>query len=138
MHRARVLVVDDDPDFLDVARSILESGVPPFEVHTVETGAAAIARLSRDDRRTRPALVLLDFHLPDLDAPAVLEAWRREGVLRDLPVLVLSQADWPGDAERVLAAGATAFRVKPSDPDVLRELLLDFWRSHDPVRPADR
>lgn len=131
--RPGVLVVDDSPEFLDVARRILQASSPAFEVYAVETGADAVAFLAgcAHCRGTvRPSFVLLDFHLPDMKAPAVLETCRRAGTLDGLPVLVLSQADWSGDEARVLAAGAEGFRVKPSQPHALRELVLDFWRTH--------
>jgi len=131
--RTGVLVVDDSPDFLDVVRRVLEASRPSFEVYTVENGSDAIAFLvgcAHCHGTVRPSFVLLDFHLPDMKAPAVLERWRRAGLLDGMPVLVLSQADWTGDETRVLAAGAGGFRVKPSQPQALRELVIDFWRTH--------
>lgn len=126
-----VLVVDDNPDFLRVAQAVLEEGGAPFEVHTVQTGMDALTFL---DRRgpfagaPRPRFVVLDFHLPDMDAPAVLQALGVRPHLRDIPVLVLSQADWMEDERAVRAAGARQFLVKPSRVRVLRAIMLEFWK----------
>ena len=125
-----ILVVDDNVGFLRVVRSILES---IFTVHTVENGTDALAFLERRPPfadAPRPAFVVLDFHLPDMIAPAVLARLRDDAALRAIPVLVLSQADWDEDEAAARAAGARAFRVKPSRVDALREAVVQFWRQH--------
>ena len=125
-----ILVVDDNVGFLRVVRSILES---IFTVHTVENGTDALAFLERRPPfadAPRPAFVVLDFHLPDMIAPAVLARLRDDAALRAIPVLVLSQADWDEDEAAARAAGARAFRVKPSRVDALREAVVQFWREH--------
>lgn len=126
-----VLVVDDNPDFLRVAQAVLEEREVPFEVYTVQTGTAALAFLNRRGRFAdvpRPRFVVLDFHLPDMDAPAVLQALGACPQLRDIPVLVLSQADWTEDEQAVRAAGARQFLVKPSRVRPLRAIMLEFWK----------
>jgi len=74
--------------------------------------------------------VVLDFHLPDMDAPAVLGRLRNDSGLRAIPVLVLSQADWAEDEAAARAAGAREFRVKPSRVMALRETVLEFWKAY--------
>ena len=140
MTAATVLVVDDNEDFLRVARAILGDA---FTVHTVESGAEALAFLERRhpfDDAPRPAFVVLDFHLPDMNAPAVLDRIGADDDLRAIPVLVLSQADWEEDRAAARAAGARQFRVKPSRVQALRDAVLAFWRehAHAGVGPADR
>ena len=133
-----VLVVDDNQGFLRAARAVLGDA---FRVHTVESGRAAVAFLERRPpfaEAPRPAFVILDFHLPDMDAPAVLDALRAHDGLARTPVLVLSQADWEEDARAARAAGARAFRVKPSRVRTLRDVVVDFWEEHGGPRPADR
>ncbi len=128
-----VLVIDDNAGFLRVARAALEGARPPFAVHTVQTGTDAIAFLERRPPFTdapRPAFVVLDFHLPDLDAPAILRRLTTDVTLREIPVLVLSQADWEEDERAARAAGARAFRVKPGRLQALRETMIAFWKEH--------
>jgi two-component system response regulator len=128
-----VLVVDDNVGFLRIARSILEEREPGFDVHTVESGSDALAFLERRPPFTdapRPAFIVLDFNLPDLNAPAVLARLGGDASLRDIPVMVLSQADWDEDKAAAIAAGARQFRVKPSRVRGLREAILNFWREH--------
>src|SRR5215471_4034425 len=125
-----VLVVDDNPGFLRVARAILEDA---FSVHTVENGEEALAFLERRApfaEAPRPAFVVLDFHLPDMNAPAVLAHLAADAGLRTIPVLVLSQADWEEDAAAARDAGARAFQVKPSRVHALRDTVVAFWEEH--------
>ena len=134
-----VLVVDDNQGFLRAARAVLEEA---FAVHTVENGTDALAFLERRPPfpdAPRPAFVVLDFHLPDMSAPAILGRLAESATLRAIPVLVLSQADWDEDESAARAAGARAFRVKPSRVQALREAVIDFWKEHgdagaDPAR----
>jgi CheY-like chemotaxis protein len=65
-----------------------------------------------------------------MQAPTLLARLRADPATAALPVLVLSQAGWPEDARAALAAGASAFVVKPSRAGVLRSVLVDFWRCH--------
>jgi len=128
-----VLIVDDNAAFARSARAIIEEIHPAFRVHTVETARDALAFLNCHPPFTaapRPAFVLLDYHLPDEDAPAVLERLRANPDLANLPVLVLSQADWEVDEAAATLAGATQFQVKPSRVGPLRELVGTFWREH--------
>ncbi len=138
-----VLVVDDNPGFLRVVRSVFSQGASPFTLHTVETGREALAFLERRPPfgdAPRPAFVVLDFRLPDMNAPAVLERLAAHDNLRDIPVLVLSQAGWEHDAAAAAAAGATVFRVKPSGVRALQDLVVGFWKehAHGGVDSADR
>jgi len=79
-------------------------------------------------RRIRPDLILLDiFFPPDVsgsgnswDAFAIVEWFRRMGVIEDTPVIVISGAETGQFRERCLAGGMAAFFSKPVNP---RELL---------------
>jgi len=137
-----VLVVDDNVGFLRVVQAILEDGEPTFRVHTVQSARDALAFLERRPPFTaapRPAFVVLDYHLPDLNAPDVLRQVRSHADLHLLPILVLSQADWEEDETAARAAGASEFRVKPSRVRALREAVVTFWkeRAHGGDGPAD-
>jgi two-component system response regulator len=127
---ATVLVVDDNQGFLRAARRILADA---FAVHTAENGGDALAFLERRGPHgdaPRPAFVVLDFHLPDMNAPALLALLAGDDGLRAIPVLVLSQADWEEDEAAARAAGARAFQVKPSRVGARRGAVLTVWKVH--------
>jgi CheY-like chemotaxis protein len=125
-----VLVVDDNADFLRVAQAVLETGTPSFAVSAVRSGVEAISFLLRRapfEQAARPSFVVLDFRLPDIDAPAVLDTLKGQLGMPRTPVLVLSQARWEADERAVMQADATRFCVKPSSVRALRELFADFY-----------
>lgn len=122
-----VLVVDDDADFVDLARSILEQASPPLDVHVVTTGEQALSFLEHRHPFAdlpSPRFVVLDMRLPDMTAVDVLERGRHR--LQGIPILVVTQALWQSDASAARNAGASAVHQKPGKLALLRRLLLDF------------
>jgi CheY-like chemotaxis protein/two-component sensor histidine kinase len=116
---ATVLYIEDNPANVTLVQRVLSRRE---EVHLVVApdGAAGL-RLMEE---LRPALVLLDVHLPALSGDEVLAALRghSDPVLRRTPVVVVT-ADVSGGAERRLrAAGADAFVAKPID---VKQLLAE-------------
>jgi DNA-binding response OmpR family regulator len=104
-----ILIVDDDPDLVNLARRWLER-----EGHVVDhvgTGPAALSALALDPL---PDLVLLDIMLPRIDGFALLKQIRSSERLQRLPVIVVSGfADRHEDIARAMALGATDYIVKP-------------------------
>ena len=128
-----ILVVDDNESFLRVVRTILEDDGSPFAMLAARSGTEALAVLDRCPPfgdLPRPALIVLDFHLPDMNAPAVLTEIGRRAEHRSIPVLVLSQAEWDEDAAAALAAGAARFTMKPARVDDLRHAIVGFWKEY--------
>lgn len=88
----RILVVDDDPEFLQLLSRMLCACDGTLQVVTVSGGEEALAEL----HKTRPDLLLLDIVMPGMDGWQVLEAMQREEQLRDIPTFFLSAQD-PGE-----------------------------------------
>ena len=104
-----ILIVDDDPDLVNLARRWLER--ESHVVDSVGTGTAALKALALDPL---PNLVLLDIMLPRIDGFTLLKHIRSSERLRDLPVIVVSGvADRKEDIERAMALGANDYIVKP-------------------------
>jgi signal transduction histidine kinase/CheY-like chemotaxis protein len=66
-------------------------------------------------RQHRPAVVLLDLHLPDIGGDEVLRLLRDDPETRGIPVVVISADASAGQIERMLAGGARAYLTKPLD-----------------------
>ncbi|MBI2939627.1 MAG: response regulator [Chloroflexi bacterium] len=81
-----VLVVDDDPEMLRLITRMVRAIASVRRVLTASGGAEALRVLLED----RPDLVVLDLLMPEVDGYQVLEAMRRDVVLRDIPVVVVS------------------------------------------------
>jgi CheY-like chemotaxis protein len=66
-------------------------------------------------RTHKPALILLDINLPDMDGYAVMQCLREHEATRAIPVLAISANAMPKDIERSKAAGFAAYLTKPLD-----------------------
>lgn len=104
--RPLVLVVDDDDDIADSIGDVLRGG--GYDVEQVGDGSAALAAAAR----ARPALVLLDWRLPNQPAGSALVRKLRDTV-GHVPVVVLS-AD-PQSLQEARAAQVSDYLPKPFD-----------------------
>ena len=125
----RVLLVDDSPVNLLVARTMLERC--GLHVVPAEHGREALDLL----RAQRFDLVLMDCHMPELDGYAATTAWRQEEARRLLPrtpVVALTASTVDDDQARCLASGMDGHLVKPFEMDEL----LDVVTQHLAAPPA--
>ncbi len=81
-----ILVVDDDPDILELHTRIVQTALPNCRVRQASSGRAALDAM----RREPPALVLLDLMMPELDGMGVIAAMQENEKLRGIPVIVLT------------------------------------------------
>jgi CheY-like chemotaxis protein len=79
-----VLVVEDDPSVRGLLETLLNS--EGYEVRTASDGVAGLGQVST----RRPALVLLDVMMPDLDGLRVLDEMAADPALADIPVIVVT------------------------------------------------
>jgi CheY-like chemotaxis protein len=102
--RPTVLVVDDDPDFLEVAKLVLSRiGANPLIAPGGREALEIIQGPARYD------LVLLDLMMPVVDGFQVLEALRASPERPIVPILVISAMMDPGTPRRVRELGADEF-----------------------------
>lgn len=108
--RARILIVDDQPDNLLVLEDLLADR---YQVVTAGSGREALEIMAGPDL---PDLVLLDVLMPAPDGFEVCRHIRARVESRDIPVIFLTGLDGVGDEERGLALGADDFIRKPFVP----------------------
>ena len=117
-HRGRrVLLVDDEPINLEVARTVLDQS--GLAVDTAEDGIEAVERA----RQTPYAVILMDMQMPRLDG---LEATRQIRALpghHATPILAMTANAFNEDKLRCFDAGMNDFLVKPFNPDQLFKTL---------------
>jgi two-component system OmpR family response regulator len=101
----RVLVVDDEPNIVDVISMALR--YQGFEVDSAATGADAIAAVAA----RRPQLIVLDVMLPDFDGFEV--ARRLAGAHVDVPIIFLTARDSTEDKIHGLTLGGDDYITKP-------------------------
>ena len=105
-----ILVVDDDAKIVRLVRAYLERD--GFMVVTAADGPAALDAIERH----RPALVVLDLMLPELDGRAVIRAVRRDDEAAATPILILSARGSTIDRIAGLEDGADDYLPKPFSP----------------------
>jgi two-component system phosphate regulon response regulator PhoB len=115
MPSLRILLVDDEPDILELVRFHLEQ--EGYAVETAATGSAALDSL----RRGPPDLAVLDVMLPDLSGTEVLRVLRAQPETRQLPVILLTARTEEVDRVVGFELGADDYVPKPFSP---RELVL--------------
>jgi len=102
-----VLVVEDNERSLKLACDVLRlRGYAPLEART---GAEAVALATEH----RPALVLMDIQLPDMDGVAALGELRANPDTADIPVVAVTALAMKGDRERLLEQGFDGYLAKP-------------------------
>lgn len=104
VERARILVVDDDPDILSVVRrGLIYEG---YDVETAADGAEALAKA----RDREPDLVILDIMMPEIDG---IEVSKRLRDASDVPILMLTAKGTVPDKVEGFESGADDYLVKP-------------------------
>ncbi len=107
----RILVVDDEPNIVDLARMYLEK--EGYRVESASDGAKALEQIESRE----PALIVLDLMLPELDG---FEVCRRTRARSDVPIIMLTARDEDVDKIVGLELGADDYLTKPFNP---RELV---------------
>ncbi|HVO11961.1 MAG TPA: response regulator transcription factor [Vicinamibacteria bacterium] len=121
----RALVVEDDPDIVELIRHYLVA--EGFFVDTVDEGQRALERL----RGGAFHAVVLDLQLPGLDGLSVCAEIRRDPRLRALPVIMLTARGDESDRIVGLEVGADDYVVKPFSPKELMARLRAVLRRLD-------
>lgn len=102
-----VLIVDDDPDNLEVASSILTW--QKATVHTAQGGQEGLALLEN----IQPTLILLDLSMPHLDGWAMIEQIRSNPRIAQTPVIALTAHALADDRFRIQSSGFDGYIIKP-------------------------
>jgi len=107
---SKILLVDDDRTTVKLLQTLLE--LDGFVISTSSTGGAVMGMVNDDT----PDVILMDYHLSDMDGVDVLRDLRASDEFATLPIVMTSGLDVE---EEVMEAGANAFLVKPFEPDEL-------------------
>ena len=126
--KPKILVVDDEPDALEVLSfKLKESGYTPI---FAKDGTRAIAA-ARDER---PALIVLDLMLPEVDGLEVCKILRRDPATAMIPIIMLTARAAEMDRVLGLELGADDYVTKPFSP---RELVLRIKKLLARAKAAD-
>lgn len=125
-----ILVVDDDPKIVALVRAYLVNA--GYEVVTAHDGHQALEAVAA----RRPALVVLDLMLPELDG---MEVTRRLRETSDVPIVMLTARGATADRVRGLRQGADDYLAKPFAPsELVARVETVLRRAPEPAVPERR
>jgi two-component system, chemotaxis family, chemotaxis protein CheY len=124
----RILIIEDDEPLCWLLDKIL---TVKYEPVIMKNGLEALSWLSDGNL---PNLIISDINMPALDGLELLENVRSSGILRDIPVIMLSASDEPEKRRKCLALGASNYLIKPFEPQLLiEEIENTFKRLENPL-----
>jgi CheY-like chemotaxis protein len=123
--QGRLLVVDDDPQVVDLVRQLLES--ESYEVMAAADGQEALAAIARQ----RPDIILLDLLMPRMDGFAVIEHLQQEPQYRQIPVIVLTAKTLTPKEESMLEQSVrSVIQKRGLDRDTLLQELRGLLQTY--------
>lgn len=132
MARTRILIVDDEPDILELVQYNLSKA--QYDVAGVASGEEALEQV----HTTPPDLVVLDLMLPGVDGFEVCKALKQDARTGTIPIVMLTARGEEADIVAGLELGADDYLTKPFSPRILLARIRAVLRRHHttPV-PAD-
>ena len=115
MANETILIVEDNEKNRRLLRDVLQfKGYRILESETAEEGI----RIAHADK---PALILMDFHLPGMNGIQALEALRADAATRAIPVIAVTASAMTEDRQKIVAAGFDGLQTKPINVKVFLE-----------------
>ncbi len=123
-----ILIVDDEPNIIELARLYLER--EGFKVEGVSTGKDALTR----QETGKPDLIILDLMLPDIDG---FDVCRRIRAKSNVPILMLTARKEDMDKIIGLELGADDYLTKPFNPrELVARVKAILRRNQSPIKPS--
>ncbi len=128
-----ILLVEDDPEDVEITRRAFERGRVLNALHVVHDGEEALAFLRRQGPHARapaprPGLILLDLNLPRLDGREVLRTLKADAELKRIPVVVLTTSADEADVLGCYELGANTYITKPVQYGKFLEAVVTIGR----------
>ncbi len=131
----KILMVEDNPDDVDLTIEALKDGKIRNEMYVVNNGVDAIAFLRKEgeyERVPRPDVMLLDLNLPKKNGREVLAEIKSDPDLTMIPVVVLTTSDAEEDILKAYKLHANCYITKPVDFEQFIKVVKSieqFWFS---------
>jgi CheY-like chemotaxis protein len=125
----RVLVLEDSDEDFDTIREAADRCGGTIELKRALTGDQFLTMIEQWAVEP-PILVLMDLNTPGTEGREALTVFRQMAVWQTVPLIVVSTSSNPRDVEFCVAAGVSAYQVKPfSYAEHLAQLveLFDYW-----------
>ena len=115
-----ILLVEDDPDDIELLEAAFEGDHIPVHMDTVMQGDAVVPHLATLERL--PDVIVLDLNIPRLHGKEVLQLLKTSPPFQDIPVAILTTSSSTADRDFCQGAGAEVFLTKPSTIEGFRAI----------------
>lgn len=102
----KILIVEDEEILLNLLKHKLEK--EGYIISTAKNGEEGLEKI----RKEKPNLVLLDIIMPKMDGIQFLKKKKREGEIKDIPVIIISNSGQPAELNQAQKLGADDWLVK--------------------------
>jgi len=120
MAGAKILIVEDNPVNLELAKDILENH--GFDVLSAVNGLEALQTV----QNLLPDLILMDLQLPGMSGLTVIETLKADPATSHIPVVAVTAFAMSTDENRARAAGCIGFITKPINTREFPRLVAEF------------
>lgn len=115
MSKAKILVIDDEPDFLELVKIRLEAN--DYQVKIVSTAKDVLA----DVHTFKPDLILLDLLMPGIGGIEAVEMLDKDPIGMNIPIIIVSAITKAEDKTKAYLEGIVDYLEKPVEPKELLE-----------------
>lgn len=126
----KIILAEDDKDDQDLFVEALTATNVPSEITTVENGEQLISVL-KDEDEPKPDLIFIDINMPVKGGKEALAEIKSDSELKDIPAVMLSTSNHPGDIEDTFNKGADLYIQKPNSFAgfilILKKVFLLHW-----------
>ena len=122
----RILLVEDNPDDIELTVSVIKDHGVAAEIDVVEDGVEALAYMAQ----RVPDLMLVDLKLPRMNGLDLLRRIRADERTKHVPVVILTSSIEEEDVASSYASGANSYVRKPVDYDEFVQVarkLGEYW-----------
>jgi len=112
MNQLSILLIEDDPDDIELMHEALKNVDIAYSLEVVSQGDKVLPYL--EVCKKFPNVIILDLNLPKLHGREVLALLKNSNRFKDIPVAILTTASSQKEKEYCLSAGADQFLTKPS------------------------
>ena len=127
----KILIAEDERDIRDLVVFTLQFG--GFEVVAAGNGAELVELAPKE----KPDIILSDVRMPKMTGYEACVALRANPATKDIPIVFLSAKGQEEEVQQGMAAGATAYILKPFAPDVLLTKVKEILAQHGGDKKAD-
>ncbi len=114
--KKRILIIDDDPSYAKMVREFIKD---KYKVDIVTNGMQAITFLLKASETKQVDMILLDYEMPVVDGPQVLQMLRQEPATQDIPVVFLTGVGTKEAVSRVMQLKPEGYILKSTSKDDL-------------------